>query len=387
MRLYVALYGPGILLGVTLASSGCAGDKDTTDDTGTADGDADTDTDADSDTDTDADSDTDSDTDTDTDSDADTDTGYPIPPFDCYAVFEEDVGLDGYVDAQGFDAYDPVNTSWLVHSQRDYYADGSIDTIETRSYDTAGNLLTLEFDADGDGTADYSEVYTYDAYNNVLSATYNSYGTLTVVTYTYDGYNKLTSQSIDSDGDGNIDEIFSYFYDEGDLLITVEEDSNADGAADVFYTYSYDSEGRVTEISGDEGDDGTVDYLQTTLYTDLVLNVGTTTIDEDNDGTPESIQQFEFDELGNLLYLADDYDGDGVFDNELTLVWDLALGQIVSAEVVNSNYTGYPSLVHVDLSYDAQVRLISQLIELTDIDSGFVLFEALDTWTFGGTCP
>jgi len=97
----------------------------------------------------------------------------------------------------------------------DYYADGTWDRRLTRTYDTAGHMLTIltEF-------ADYTDettrmIYSYDADGNVLT------------------------ESGDADADGDIESVLTYTYNaEGQLLTQVC--GTADGTFCGSYTYTYD---------------------------------------------------------------------------------------------------------------------------------------------------
>ena len=396
-----------ILLLSALSMFACSGEE-TDKDTGTgeesdadtdgdsdadSDGDSDADSDGDSDADADGDSDADADGDSDSDTDADTDTGtapYTVP-FDCYALYAQDISSDGAIDGLGFDAYDPINTSLPIRSQRDYYADGTVDFTDDRTYDAYGRLLTLEQDYDGDGNIDYSQVYTYDAYGNILTyaADDDFNGDIETITLTYNAYNQIVTYSLDNESDGVPDTVLTYFYDVANLLISIEEDSDADGTVDIWYSFSYDAEGRNTEVAGDTGNDGSIEYLETITYTDPTLEVGASGIDFENDGIVDYVREFAYDADGYILYEAvDTTPGDGDFDQEITYVWDTVLGVIVAADIVNENYLpGYPTNLRIDLVYDAVPRLISQVLDLTIIDYGYSVYDSVETWTFGGTCP
>lgn len=96
---------------------------------------------------------------------------------------------------------------------------GSIDSIDTRTYNSAGKLLLLAKDTDGNGEANRVEECRYDA---------NS------------GY--ITHYLLDSDNDGEIDQSLERFYNESNMLIEVLDNS------DRRYDVQYAGESRIYEL-------------------------------------------------------------------------------------------------------------------------------------------
>ena len=66
----------------------------------------------------------------------------------CADPVEDDKNLDG--------------DCLLMTLEVDYYADGTVDSRTTYTYDENGNMLTEEEDSGADGTVDSRITYTYD---------------------------------------------------------------------------------------------------------------------------------------------------------------------------------------------------------------------------------
>ena len=74
--------------------------------------------------------------------------------------------------------------------------DGTIDRIQTYSYDVNGNRIRTEFDTNNDGTTDRSEAYAYDANGNRVRFDLNTDANGTInhsVTYATGGSNAKSS--------------------------------------------------------------------------------------------------------------------------------------------------------------------------------------------------
>lgn len=251
---------------------------------------------------------------------------------------ETDFEQDGVIDQVLSYSYDGNNQ--LIR-----LTDSRAQTVETRTYDANGNMLsktidhptisrrsrqsfsydqnlltTLETDLRNDGSIDITISYEYDSTGQPITQT-TSYGDPntpnTTTRYTYsDG--QLDSVSEDSNSDGNAESSISYRYDaNGNILDSTttrvfdgktqtstnrfeysdsnhptryQRDIDQDGQADLIEAYKHDSQGQRTEYRKDLDADGSWDFLA----------------------------RYEYDHNGNRTRMIEDSDGNGIVDK----VWE-----------------------------------------------------------------
>ena len=121
------------------------------------------------------------------------------------------------------------------------------------------------------------------------------------------------------------------------------------------------------------------------------LAIGTTVIDEPNDGIIDEIQLFGYDAEGRLLYREIDLLADSYPDAIDWYVYDQVTGLLVEHD--SEDYEPPPDqddvfTLHFEYQYDEQLRRVEQWSEGSDTTDGdTVEFTSLSTWTFAGTCP
>ena len=100
------------------------------------------------------------------------------------------------------------------------------------AYDAEGNRIAKFIDTDADGLLDEGDTsitqYTWDARNRLTEVTnYATYGgsASQVVDYFYDAENRWIAESIDSDGDGQIDRTLGFVYDGDQIALQFESSS------------------------------------------------------------------------------------------------------------------------------------------------------------------
>ena len=162
------------------------------------------------------------------------------------------------------------------------YEDGR--TLKIKQYDEDGNLVTAYqgYDWDANGTLDYTEytyTYEYDEDGNRISATSQQTWSDSVYMYDYEydenGNLATIRQYVDSDSDGNSEEIRTYSYDANGNLIedTYEADWDSDGFIDEMTQeiYEYDADGNVIyeeNISQFDENGNPIDAWSNTYSTD-----------------------------------------------------------------------------------------------------------------------
>ena len=176
--------------------------------------------------------------------------------------------------------------------------DGTVDLIDTFTYDADGNQLTKSTDSNADGTANYIDTFTYDADGNQLT------------------------KSTDSNADGTANEIKTNTWDANGYLLTASRDRNGDGAANEITTYTYDAKGNQLTKSTDSNADGAVNRISTNTYFYANSNLLTRNVDFDADGIDDSFDSFTYDANGDTLTQSRDYNADSITDYLFTFTHD-----------------------------------------------------------------
>ena len=196
-----------------------------------------------------------------------------------------DLTNDGTVDLIDTFTYD-ADGNQLTKST-DSNADGAVNRISTNTYVYANsNLLTRNVDFDADGIDDSFDSFTYDANGDTLtqSRDYNADSiTDYLFTFTHDANGNKLTQSVDSSGDGASNDTQTWTYDDNGNQLTYSEDYGADGVDQVI-TYAYDANGNLLTQSVDSNADGTANEILTNTY-DTTGNRTTQSLDQNGDGT------------------------------------------------------------------------------------------------------
>ena len=124
----------------------------------------------------------------------------------------QDLNASGFADVIDTYAYDANDN--LVRTEKDEDGNGSVDRITVDTYDAANNLLRREFDLDANGTADEVRLWEYvDGHLVRHTVDQGADGSLDhIETSTYDSHGNRTLWEVDQDGNGMSDETFSYVY-------------------------------------------------------------------------------------------------------------------------------------------------------------------------------
>ncbi len=262
-----------------------------------------------------------------------------------YDVDGEDMDLyDDSFDSDG----DGVDDVWGL----DMDGDGEYDTV---AIDTNGDGIAdmWDTDTDGDGIVDmHSEDTNYDGIDDLWSIDEDGDGIIDIsaADTDYDGY----AESLDSNGDGYVDQYTSFVDLDGDGIddqAITEADTDYDGVTDVMAVETdTDGDGYVDtlEMINDYNQDGMIDDVTVHSDTDGDGIVDTVYHEYDSDGDGEAnafTMALDFDDDGEADYVetaeivdtdgdgeADTYvhnvdtDGDGVYDVTEAYAYDETLG-------------------------------------------------------------
>lgn len=202
------------------------------------------------------------------------------------AIFEKTTWHEHLVDERGR----------VIRVESDEGMDGTIDAVETRTYNERGRVLEIVHDQDNDGRPDKIETNTWNEMGlRVRWATDQPVGgpvemiqewdfddtghspgrtltrlvgenrTVTRYNNVFDASGRLHAFEVDNGADGTIDNRGVRFYDPSGVMVETRNDIDNDGTPDNATIYDYDAEGRLRTISIDNGMDGTSD---TVIYRD-----------------------------------------------------------------------------------------------------------------------
>ncbi len=165
-------------------------------------------------------------------------------------------------------------------------------------YDAEGNLTQRTTIANGD-----TRVFTYDYRNRLIEVTDHTgspTGTVTQdVSYTYDTFNRRVSRTVDSDGNGQADEIEKYIYD-GDHVIFDFVDPDGVGASPMALKHRYLYGPAVDQILAQEDADATPISADRVLWF-LGDDQNTTHDLIDNTGTPVTGGHYLYGSYGTVI--------------------------------------------------------------------------------------
>jgi len=211
----------------------------------------------------------------------------------------------------------------IVTEQWDDDNNGTMDWVETYTYDANGNPIKRENDSGNNGTIDHIWTITYDANGNPTKMEQDSgnNGTIDAAwTYTYDANGNLTKREEDKDNNGTIDEVDTYTYDANGNRTKREEDEDNSGSIDRVETYTYDANGKLTKEERDSNNNGTIDSVTTYAY-DANGNLTKEEDDWSNNGTINSVTTYTYDANGNLTKREEDEDNSGTIDEVVYYTW------------------------------------------------------------------
>jgi hypothetical protein len=183
-----------------------------------------------------------------------------------------------------------------------------------------------------------------------------------ISTYTYDTDGNLLTWSKDTDANGNANEITTYTYDtDGNLLIS-SYDTDADGEPNEITTNTYDTDGNQLISSYDADADGEPNISQTSTY-DTDGNLLTFSYDADADGEPNEITTYTYDTDGNLLIYSYDDDANGEPNTISTSTYNTDGNPLTSS--YDAGADGNPNIIET-YTYDTDGN---QLIYSFDADA------------------
>ena len=334
-------------------------------------------------------------------------TGFPIA-----RSYSQDQDMDGAIDYLRLNAYNV--DGYIARQSYDTDGDGVENRIYEFTYDAAtGKQTRLSRDDDGDGTADSVSVTQYNEFGQILRRETTTAGVVTeleiwdydengrlirrerdvprshtIEHWIVDGNNLRSIQDYDSDGDGTIDlrNVLSYGdQTRSDRWLVRDIDDDLDGVFDGQQTRSFDAFGRVLTSYLDSDLDGTPDSVNEWDYGEHGVTrqhvvradgsgytfrydynaqglLSQFSADQNLDGEIDRFTYYDYDSQGNRTRQANDSDADGVLDAIYTSTFD-AQGNQLSWESDNDG-DGVPN-TRETFTYDAEGRRVS-----SDYDRG-----------------
>lgn len=218
------------------------------------------------------------------------------------------------------------NRTTIVRDERgaplrtEVFIDGRFQSATTYSY--TDGLLVSEVSLSNAGNVESSIIYTYDAAGRELTNLREG-AIPTLNSRTYDTEGNVLSQEVDDFADGTVDKRTRYEYDTaGERRLMIEErfsdgalssraetifsadggsvqtrDTNSDGVIDEISMKTISDDGRSRTSSTDRDADGTIDS-QSTVYLDENMNIILEDYDRENDGTVDQRVRFTFEPTG-----------------------------------------------------------------------------------------
>ncbi len=178
---------------------------------------------------------------------------------------EHDADNDGIIDNRlvgtGFISGEKI----MYHFKYDAGNDGSVDSFQEVTYDKSLKLISVRNDSDNDGKTESFLLNTYDINGNKTGETLDVYAHMAkrnVHTYTYDNQGfkmTMTSDSIGSDADY----VETYIYNSENLLIETQRDYNDDNSVDMVIYYTYDTNNNPVKREIDAYNNGSIDEVST----------------------------------------------------------------------------------------------------------------------------
>jgi hypothetical protein len=251
--------------------------------------------------------------------------------------------------------YDSGDLPSFYQSEFDYGADGVVDhrLSVTAEFSSEGMPVSTtevsEFDNDGSGAfaSMITTVSTYNEWASILQQTSQSVSPegsfISRFTWNYDESGNAVSltSEYDVDGDGTYDEVTEEFFNGsgGDGGTGGDDGTGNDGGSDGgdsgYYDTQeeYDSEGRLiastTTYIDESGNASSVTVTHWSYRSDGQIDAVYSELDNDGNGSFDQfvMEQYQYDEADTLsdIIFRGDYDGDGIFEVEISL-WSVSDG-------------------------------------------------------------
>lgn len=283
-----------------------------------------------------------------------------VPEIFVNTTIEIDNGDNGDIDAIYTSTYDA--NGFFNDDHLDKNNDGTADTGVEHRYDAAGNItsasnflagsrFTLLFTIDDrGGQTKLEEIYADER------------GIPNKVThFTADNFSYDTTASVDSDANGSIDALEYYRRDADGRLVSIDKDTDNDGAIELQDLFYYDSQGRETRRELDVtplGVPGAIDTLTWNAYGQRQ----TISHDADGDGHDDSVTEYQYNSRHQLIRMTRNEDADGTIENDYYWHYDdngylLEEGSRVTSPVSHNSITTYTrdalgNVLTSDLDYD-----------------------------------
>ena len=197
-----------------------------------------------------------------------------------------DYDADGIANQIAYKSYSSDND--ITREAHDFNADGTIQRERLHTYASAGQFATRSFDDNGDGVFEYFETVDYEA-----------------------GNRREIRFLIDRNGDRNFDEeYFATWTDNADGTMTrlLERDTDMSGSIDRTDTRVMLTDDmreyfqKTLSVVRDIDNDGTPDKLESQTFNSRE-QVLTSSVDNDADGNPDFVTEYDYDQTGNLTEL------------------------------------------------------------------------------------
>lgn len=266
-------------------------------------------------------------------------------------------------------SYSYDNDGQLLSLAQDTDNDGTVDIVETFSYDSTGKVTsitnsaeqteqTMAYDANGNLVSRETEkngqplsVESYSFVNNQLQ-TFQYTGVAEAesssVSYEYDPNNRLSGYIIDIEGTDASDIRSSFQYD-GDLVSRVDEDRDNDGTIDLSIRYTYESNGNVQTQTTIETVDGIQVETLARFFYDESNNISRYEEDRNGDSRSDYIEYYEYNEGQQRTQYRKDMNADGNWDSIAYFTYDQNGNLIRMLE--DSNNDGFG-----DVYWEAQIE-------------------------------
>lgn len=287
-----------------------------------------------------------------------------------YAVSKElyDTDEDGNTDVTTSYAFDDVGN--LVSTTKEAVDDQSLSIVTTYTYDDSGNRTGLYIDNDNDGTVDYQQEWGFNAQGRKVLDQTDSDGNGIFESRSFDEiayheagivseYTSADEQYSDSTG-----ELVSYYssterYDtNGNTVYTESTTKYTYATYSQNTTYTFDAAGNKTKVEVDTNGDGSPDSIDTFEYDDqqrVILEES----DSDGDGEVDTTRTDAFDDSNNTSTASIDENADGIIDTFVTILND-DHDNTISIHIDEGNDGAIDEVITTDFSYDAEGRILTK---------------------------
>ena len=246
------------------------------------------------------------------------------------------------VDGTLIYALDQVNDERgnVLERRHDYNGDGTYNFIEYRSYSADNDVTREAYDFNGDGVIQRERLWTYASPGQFATRTFDDNGNGVFEYFETVGYEAGNVREnhflIDRNGDGNYDEeYFASWTDNADGTITrvLERDLDMSGSIDRIDTRVMLTDdmreyfAKTLSVVRDFDNDGNPDKLEAQTF-NARQQILTSSVDNNADGNPESVTEYDYDEMGNMTgYRLFNAQGDLYYRMSVTYE-DWKIGQV-----------------------------------------------------------